>query len=91
MRLVGASNRFIQTPFVLEGVFAGLIGSLLASGAVLAGTHWFVQGYLAPRMPAMQLVGMWPEAVLVSVILLVLGVGLAAVASTISIRRYLRV
>lgn len=91
MRLVGASNGFIQAPFVLEGVFAGLIGSLLASGAVLAGTHWFVQGYLAPRMPAMQLVGMWPEAVLVSVILLVLGVGLAAVASTISIRRYLRV
>ncbi len=33
MRLVGASNRFIQTPFVLEGVFAALIGSVLAAGA----------------------------------------------------------
>ena len=30
MRLVGASNRFIQTPFILEGVFAALLGSLLA-------------------------------------------------------------
>jgi cell division transport system permease protein len=32
MRLVGASNRFIQTPFILEGVFAAFIGSLLAGG-----------------------------------------------------------
>ena len=33
MRLVGASNRFIQTPFILEGVIAALIGSVLAAGA----------------------------------------------------------
>jgi cell division transport system permease protein len=31
--LVGASNRFIETPFILEGVLAALIGSLLAGGA----------------------------------------------------------
>ena len=31
MRLVGASNRFIQTPFILEGVFAALIGSVLCA------------------------------------------------------------
>ena len=37
MRLVGASNGFIQTPFILEGVFAALLGSFLACGAVLAG------------------------------------------------------
>lgn len=91
MRLVGASNGFIQTPFILEGVFSGLIGSLLASGAVLAGTHYFVQGYLSPRMPALQLVSVWPDAVIVCGVLIVLGVGLAALASSISIRRYLRV
>lgn len=91
MRLVGASNGFIQTPFILEGVFSGLVGSLLASGTIIAGTHFFVQGYLAPRMPALQLVSVWPDALLVSAGLVVLGVGLAAVASSISIRRYLRV
>ena len=46
MRLVGASNRFIQTPFILEGVFAALLGSLLASAAVVAGVHFGVDGYL---------------------------------------------
>lgn len=91
MRLVGASNGFIQAPFVLEGVFAGLVGALLASGAVLAGTHWFVQGFVAPRMPALQLVEVWPDAVIVAAILVIVGVGLAAIASLISIRRYLRV
>ncbi len=91
MRLVGASNSFIQTPFILEGVFAGLIGSLLASGAVIGGTHWFVQGYLAPRMPGVQMIGIWPEAVLTSCVLVVLGVLLAGIASSVSIRRYLRV
>lgn len=91
MRLVGASNGFIQAPFILEGLFAGLVGSLLAAGTILAGTHFFVQGYVAPRMPALQLVGVWPEAVIVAGILIVMGAGLAAIASSISIRRYLRV
>lgn len=90
MRLVGASNGFIQTPFVLEGVFAGLLGSVLASGAVIGATHWFVEGYLAPRLPAISLVGM-PDALLVSGVLVVMGVVLAGLASTVSIRRYLRV
>ena len=47
MRLVGASNRFIQTPFILEGVIAALIGSVLAGGAIIAIVQFFVQGYLA--------------------------------------------
>lgn len=91
MRLVGASNGFIQAPFILEGVFAGLVGSLLAAGAVLGGTHFFVQGYLQPRMPGMQLVGVWPEAVISAAIVVGIGVLLAGLSSSISIRRYLRV
>jgi cell division transport system permease protein len=91
MRLVGASNGFIQAPFILEGVFAGLVGSLLAAVAVLGGTHFFVQGYLQVRMPGMQLVGVWPEAVGAAGIVVAIGVLLAGLSSSISIRRYLRV
>ena len=47
MRLVGASNRFIQTPFILEGVLAALIGSVLAGAATVGIVQFFVQGYLA--------------------------------------------
>ena len=34
MRLVGASNLYIQLPFLLEGAFAGFVGGLLACVAL---------------------------------------------------------
>jgi cell division transport system permease protein len=89
MRLVGASNRFIQTPFVLEGVFAGLIGSLLAGGAVVAIVYFFVQGYLADTL-SFTFVDLG-DALLVVPLLVGVGVLLAAVSAAIAIRRYLRV
>ena len=90
MRLVGASNRFIQTPFVLEGVFAALIGSLMAGGAIVLIVKFFVQGFLTPRIPSINFVGVQDATVVVPFLLLV-GVVLAALASNIAITRYLRV
>lgn len=89
MRLVGASNRFIQTPFVLEGIFAGLLGSLLAGGAVVAIVYFFVQGYLAESL-SFTFVGL-DDALLVVPLLVAVGVLLAAASAAIAIRRYLRV
>ncbi|HTN55118.1 MAG TPA: permease-like cell division protein FtsX [Microbacterium sp.] len=90
MRLVGASNSSIQTPFVLEGVFAALLGSVLASGAVLAGVRFGVEGYLAERVPFMRpLVGM-QEAAFVVPVLIGIGVVLAALSAGFAIRRWLR-
>ncbi|MCK8608862.1 permease-like cell division protein FtsX [Agromyces sp. C10] len=89
MRLVGASNRFIQTPFVLEGIFAGLIGSLLAGGAVVAIVYFFVQGYLAETL-SFTFVGLG-DALLVVPLLIGVGVLLAAISAAIAIGRYLRV
>ena len=89
MRLVGASNRFIQTPFVLEGIFAGLIGSLLAGAAVVAIVYFFVQGYLAENL-SFTFVGV-NDALLVVPLLVAVGVLLAAVSAGIAITRYLRV
>lgn len=92
MRLVGASNRFIQTPFILEGVFAALIGSVLAGGAIMLIVKFFVQGYLAQALAttATTLVGM-NEALLVVPILIVVGGVLAAGSAGFAISRYLKV
>lgn len=90
MRLVGASNRFIQTPFVLEGVFAALIGSLLASAAVLAGVHFGVDQYLRGRV---EFVTTWvsvADAWIVVPVLIVIGVVLAGLSASFAIRRWLR-
>jgi cell division transport system permease protein len=90
MRLVGASNRFIQTPFILEGVFAALLGSLLAGGAVLAGVHFGVDQYLRQRV---EFVTTWvsvTDAWVVVPILILIGILLAAFSAGFAIRRWLR-
>ena len=41
MKLVGATNWFIRLPFMLEGLLQGLVGGVLASGAMLLfNTNW---------------------------------------------------
>lgn len=89
MRMVGASNRFIQTPFVLEGVFAALIGSILASVTVVLGLHFGVEE-LRGRV---QFVTTWVDggdvAVVIPVIVAI-GVVLAALSASFAIRRWLR-
>jgi cell division transport system permease protein len=90
MRLVGASNRFIQTPFIIEGVVAALVGSLLAALAVVAIVQVFVQGYLAETLPLTSFVGL-SDALLVVPVLLGAGALLAALSANVAITRYLRV
>jgi cell division transport system permease protein len=90
MRLVGASNFSIQLPFILEGVVAALFGSLLAAGAVLGLVVFFVQGFLAERLPFTSFVSL-SDGMLVVPLLIAAGVVLAAVASGLAIRRYLKI
>ena len=95
MRLVGASNRFIQTPFILEGVFAAFIGSVLAGGAIVAIVHFFVQGFLAQSLltatsTTTTLVSLNDAAIVVPVLILV-GAALAAASASVAISRYLKV
>ena len=90
MRLVGASNRFIQTPFILEGVFAALVGSVLAGGAIVGIVHFFVQGYLAVNIPLTSFVGI-SDALIVVPVLIVVGSLLAAISANFAITRYLKI
>lgn len=91
MRLVGASNRFIQTPFILEGVIAALIGSVLASVAVIAIVRFFVQDYLGGALTTTtSFIGL-RDAVMVAPVLIGVGAVLAAASAGVAINRYLKV
>jgi cell division transport system permease protein len=90
MRLVGASNGFIQTPFIIEGVIAAFIGSVLAGGAIVAIVQFFVRGYLAASVPLTSFVGLG-DAFLVVPILVVVGCALAALSANFAITRYLKI
>ncbi|RWR20356.1 FtsX-like permease family protein [Microbacterium enclense] len=90
MRLVGASNRFIQTPFVLEGVLAALIGSALASVAVWAIVGVGVNQYLRERITFVTSWVGFPDLAIVVPVIIVIGVLLAALSASFAIRRWLR-
>ncbi len=88
MKLVGATNWFVRGPFMLEGLLCGLAGAL---GAVLL--LWLGKVLLIARIPqitnednvnALQFS-------LVGLIVLGLGLGLGALASGITLRRFLDV
>jgi cell division transport system permease protein len=87
MRLVGASDSFIRWPFILEGILCGLIGALVT--IVLVAAVW------DPIQPAMVTVFQMPTAVstqfltTLSLLLFVVGLGIGALGSWISVRSYL--
>ena len=90
MRLVGASNLFIQLPFLMEAIIATLLGAAIAMGTLWAITHFAVQGWLAERM---QFIPFITGADVLQIAPLVLGIGLviAVFTSFVTMRRYLRV
>lgn len=89
MRLVGASNLYIQLPFLLEGAFAGLIGGAAAL-ALLAGFKVLVMDGFKKDFDFTTLIGwsaFWGRAPLI----MLTGIGLASLASYFTLRRYLRI
>ncbi|MCI1219276.1 MAG: permease-like cell division protein FtsX [Bifidobacterium sp.] len=89
MRLVGASNWTIRLPFILEGIFASFLGSLLACGALSGIVKLFVTDGLARSvqwMPYIDQRTVWFMAPAV----IAGAMALSTLASAISLRRYLR-
>lgn len=89
MRSVGAGNMSIRLPFILEAVFAAAAGALIASGTLIAIKHFLIDQKLEPNMSYIPFVD-WEEVLQIVPILFGVGVGVTVIASTISLRRYLR-
>jgi cell division transport system permease protein len=82
MKLVGATDRFIRRPFVIEGMVQGLVAGSVAS-VLLWGLYRFSTSYV----PGLSEVGgLW----LVIPVLLVSGVLLGWVGSFFAVRRFVK-
>lgn len=90
MRLVGASNLFIQLPFILESVIAATVGAVLASGALVAVTHFEIQGRLSRSLRIFNYVGV-ADALTVVPWMILVGIVIAGVSSFVTLLRYLKV
>ena len=90
MKLVGASSFSIQLPFLLEGAIAGFLGAALATGAFVLIKALLVDEILAPNFPITRFIT-WGDVWLASGTVFVIGVALAAIASFLTLMKYLRV
>jgi len=90
MRLVGASNWFIRTPFLMEGVLQSVAGALLALATLAAFPLWILPN-LRTSLPFLPLSLSGNDAAQVSLILIVSGILIGLIGSSLALRRYLKV
>jgi len=89
MKLVGATNWFVRGPFMLEGLLTGLVGSVAAVVLLFLAREVAVPLILQnmredPDVHALAFT--WTAAILVGV-----GLGIGALGSGLTLRRFLRV
>jgi len=90
MRLVGASNFYIQLPFLLEAVLAALIGAILACGTLWIGVYLIVKRFAEGTFRVWQWIGL-TETIQATVYMVVVGMILAVVPTFLTTRKYLKV
>ena len=89
MKLVGATNWFVRGQFMLEGLICGMLGSVLAVLLLVLGKT-FALPAIVPKLSGDPDVHALAFPVL-ALVLLATGLGLGAVGSGLTIRRFLKV
>ena len=90
MKLVGASDSFVRTPFVLEGLVQGLIGAIPAALLVVWMDSLFV-GWAQENLPFLPISSGAVNALIVLFFLLFVGALVGVAGSFFSVRRFLKV
>ena len=90
MRYVGASNFFIELPFILEGIIASLVGAIFAVGGLWLAAKFLLEDWISQSLPWIRVIGV-SEALQVAPWLLIGSVVVSGLASWIALRRYARV
>lgn len=93
MRLVGASNVSIKIPFVIEGLFLGLLGSVVPIIITIYGyisLYNFFDGKLFSSSLA-KLISPTPFVYLASILLMVIGILVGMFGSWQAVKKYLKI
>lgn len=90
MRLVGASNWFIRTPFLMEGIIQALIGAALAILSIV-GLQALILPQLQETLPFLAVNLAVATLVQLSLILIGAGIFIGLAGSGLALRRYLKV
>ncbi|MCH7231273.1 permease-like cell division protein FtsX [Glycomyces sp. L485] len=90
MKLVGAPNWFVQAPFVMEAVFAGIIGAIFAFGTLIAAKVFVIDGQFSNLFSLMPPVE-WNSVILLLPILAGIAAVISAVTAWITLRFNIKV
>ncbi len=92
MKLVGATNSFVRIPFVLEGIWLGILGAIIPMIAITWGYIEFYD-YAEPRLRGemIQILGPLPFLYIVNGLVLFMGIFIGAWGSFMSVRKFLKV
>jgi cell division transport system permease protein len=92
MRLVGATNGFIRWPFLLEGLWLGLLGSLLPI-IVIGTAYYYAYDFIEPKLKDhfIKILEFNPFFYQIAGLLLLMGALIGIWGSLMSVRKFLKV
>lgn len=91
MKYIGATNRFIRVPFILEGLIIGFLGAVLAFLAVFWSYFALLKYVEDLSFNVFHFSGIWNIAPIIAVLFVVFGSLIGVIGSAISMRKYLHV
>ena len=92
MRLVGASNINIKIPFILEGLFLGIMGSIIPIIITIFGYNKLYEQFDGQLFsPFIKLIVPDPFVFIISLVLIVIGIMVGMFGSYTAVRKHLKI
>ena len=91
MKYIGATDRFIRIPFIIEGIMIGFIGAILSFGLISWGYIVVYSKFSQSSFDVVELIPYMNMAPLLCVVFIVFGCMIGIIGSSISMRKYLKV
>lgn len=90
MKYVGATDWFIRWPFMLEGIVLGFVGGIIAA-LVLRSFYAAMAAKIYDTLAFFPLMPQYPFMNYVAIAIILSGMAIGAIGSTISLKRFLKV
>lgn len=91
MRTIGATNGFIRSPFLIEGILIGILGSILPIIITIFGYQYIYQSLNGVLLSSIFILRpVFPFVFELSYLIALLGISVGLLGSFISVSRYLR-
>lgn len=94
MRLIGATDFFVQGPFIVEGILIGFIGAILPLAILFVFYHRII-GWVTAKFSVLSdwlvFMDLKTEFTILTPVCLGIGIGIGLIGSCITVRKHLRV